>query len=122
MKPVLIEVVSKVLTSYGDCGKCSLIFERTGIHEKVRASDMEGYPEDLKQELSRLSEWLKELVRLYKHRIHVRIINADSVLGLYKAIRHRIGQYPCFIVGNRDTYAGWNKERLEAIIDAHIRA
>jgi len=122
MKPVDIDVVSRVLTSYVQCGKCSLILDKTGIQEKARILDMKGYPEDLKEELARLSEWLRELLHLYKHRIHIRIVNAHSVLGIYKAIRHRVSQYPCFIVGHRDTYVGWDKEKLETIIDAHIRA
>ncbi|NIO06406.1 MAG: hypothetical protein GTN74_17900 [Proteobacteria bacterium] len=122
MKPIGVEVVSKVLTSYMDCGQCRLIFDRTGLQKKMRIQDMEEYPDDLKQELTKLSEWLKELVHLYRHRIHIRVINAQSIPGIYKAIRHGIGRYPCFIVGNRDTYVGWDKERLEAIIDAHIRA
>ena len=122
MKAVDVEVVSKVLTSYGQCGKCSPVFERTGIQEKVRSLDMKEYPEDLREELARLSEWLRELLHLYKHRVCIRVINAQSLLGIYKAIRHRISRYPCFIVGHRDTYTGWDKEKLEAIIDAHIRA
>lgn len=121
MKPIAVEVVSKVLTSYAQCGRCSLVFDRTDIQEKVRIMDMKEYPEDLREELARLSEWLRELLHLYKHRITIRIINAQSLLGIYKAIRHRISRYPCFIVGHRDTYAGWDRERLEAIIDAHIR-
>lgn len=106
MKPINVEVVSKVLTSYIQCGRCSLIFDRTGIQEKVLNLDMKEYPEDLREELASLSEWLRELLHLYKHRIHIRIINAHSILGIYKAIRHRISRYPCFIVGHRDTYAG----------------
>ena len=122
MKPIHIEVVSKVLTSYVQCGKCSLILDKTGIQEKIRMLDMKGYPEDLREELSRLSEWLGELLRLYKHRIRIRIINAQSLLGIYKAIRHGIGRYPCFIIAHRDTYVGWDRGELEAVIDAHIRA
>ncbi len=122
MKPIDIEVVSTVLTSYNHCGNCSLILDNTGIQKKVRILDMNGYPEDLKEELTRLSEWLKELLHLYKHRIHIRVVNALSLPGIYRAIRHRIRQYPCFIVNHQETYAGWEKDKLEAIIDAHIRA
>lgn len=122
MKPIAIEVVSKVLTSYMDCGQCRLIFDRMGLHRKLQIQDMKEYPEDLKEELAKLSEWLSDLLYLYKHRIRIRVINAQSILGVYKAIRHRIGEYPCFIVGNRDTYTGWDREELEAIIDTHIRA
>jgi hypothetical protein len=121
MKPIDIEVVSKVLTSYTHCGQCSLVLDRTGIQEEARTLDLGQYPEDLRQELATLSEWLGELLHLYKHRITIRVINAQSVLGLYKAIRHRISRYPCFIVGHRATYSGWDKEQLEGIIDAHVR-
>ncbi|MBW2056752.1 MAG: hypothetical protein JRH07_11955 [Deltaproteobacteria bacterium] len=84
--------------------------------------DAEGYPEELREELCRLSDWLGELLYLYRHRISIRIIDAQSLVGIYKCLRYGIRGYPGFIVDRRHAYAGWDRKRLEGIIDCLIRA
>jgi hypothetical protein len=80
------------------------------------------YPSDLKEEFAKLSDWLRELTRLYKHRLLIKVIDAQSLFGIYKSLRHRIRKYPTFIVEGRETYAGWDKDQLESLLDKHIKA
>jgi hypothetical protein len=82
---------------------------------------MEEYPLDLKEEYLKLSDWIRELTRLYKHRLLIRVIDAQSPLGFYKSLRHRIRTYPAFIVEGKETYTGWDKNQLESLLDKNIK-
>ena len=122
MKPISIEVVARVLTTYGHCVRCEPFFHESGVGKKSKIEDVNKYPPDLIEESSRLSELICELYKTYKHRIRVRLIDVQSPLGIYKSLIHRFREYPAFIVEKEDVYKGWDKQKLEEIIDKHIMA
>ena len=121
MKPILLEIVTNVMTSFGQCRRCNVLFDQAGFNQKLRQKEMDEYPPDLKEELAKLSAWVRELSRLYKHRLSIKLIDAPSPLGLYKSLRHRIRTYPTFIVEGKETYTGWDKSRLEGLLDKYIQ-
>ena len=121
MKPVYIEVVTNVLTVYSHCNSCRPIFHESGVEDQVAREALDDYPKDLKEEFIQLSDWIRDLARLYRHRIKVRIVDAKSMLGIYKSLRHRFRKYPAFIVDCKDVVAGWDREKLDRILDEHIR-
>jgi hypothetical protein len=122
MKPITIEVVSHLLTTYGHCNRCGLMFRESGLEREVTTRDSEEYPPDLKEEFSKLYNWISELSRLYRHRIRIRLIDAKSPLGIYKALLHRFRVYPTFIIEKKDVYSGWDQQELECLVDLRIRA
>jgi hypothetical protein len=121
MRPVLLEVVTKVITTYDHCRHCELFFKEAGLDRKVRQKEMDEYPKDLKEEYVKLSEWIRELTRLYKHRLMIQFIDVQSLLGIYKSLRHRIRKYPTFIVEKKEVYGGWDKTQLEGLLDKYIK-
>jgi hypothetical protein len=121
MKPILLEIVTKVLTSWGQCRRCKILFDQAGLDQKFRQGEMDEYPPDLIEEYTRLSDWIRELNRLYKHRLLIRLIDVQSPLGFYKSLRHRIRTYPTFIVEGKETYTGWDKNQLESLLDKYIK-
>ncbi len=121
MKPILLEVVTQGMTTFNPCGFCELVFNQVGIGRKTFEREWNEYPSDLKEESLRLSDWIRELIRLYKHRLLIRLIDAQSPLGIYKNLRYRIRTYPAFIVEKREAYAGWDKGQLEEILDRYIQ-
>ena len=121
MKPILIEVVNTYLTSYGHCIRCEAIFLESGVGKKAKVEDIEDYPSDLKEDSLKLSELICQLYQTYKHRIHISFIDAQSPLGIYKSLVHRFRKYPTFIIEKKDVYRGWDKSKLEDIIDKHIK-
>ena len=122
MRPILLEVVTNMLTTYGQCSRCSMIFEEAGLKREYHRKQIDEYPRDLKEESEKLSDWVRELKQLYKHRLVIRLIDAQSLLGVYKALRHRVRKYPAFIVERKETLSGWDKSRLEELLDKHIKA
>jgi len=122
MKPISLEIVTKVITIFGRFGHFDLIFNETGVDKKFYQKELNEYPSDLKEDLSRLFHWIRDLKRLYKHRLLIKLIDAQSLLGIYKSIRHRIRRYPAFIVEGKEIYSGWNRDQLEGLIDKYIKA
>jgi hypothetical protein len=121
MKPILLEIVTQVLTSYGHCSHCELFFDQAGLDKKFHQKEVNEYPGDLKEEYAKLSEWVKELTRLYKHRLLIKLIDVQSFLGIYKSLRHGIRRYPTFIIEGKEVYTGWDKNQLEGLLDKHIQ-
>jgi hypothetical protein len=122
MKPIRLEIVTKVITLFDTCRRCQVIFGQAGLDKKIHQKEMEEYPPDLKEEYMRLSDWIRELSRLYKHRLRIKLIDVQSPLGIYKSLRHRIRTYPGFIVEGKETYIGWDKSQLENLLDKYIQS
>ena len=120
MKPILLEIITKVLTSWGQCRRCKILFDQAGLDQKFRQGEMDEYPPDLIEEYTRLSDWIRELNRLYKHRLLIKLIDVQSPLGIYKSLRYRIRTYPTFVVEGKETYTGWDKGQLESLLDKYI--
>lgn len=122
MKPIRLEIVTKVVTFFDHCRRCQVLFDQAGLNKKIHQKEMEEYPPDLKEEYMKLSEWIRELSRLYKHRLLIRLIDVQSPFGIYKSLRHRIRTYPGFIVEGKETYIGWDKNKLESLLDKYIQS
>lgn len=121
MKPISLEIVTKVITTFDHCSHCEIIFDEADLDRKFHQKEMNEYPLDLKDEFIRLSDWIRELAQLYKHRLLIKLIDAQSLLGIYKSLRYQIRTYPTFIIEGKETYAGWNKDQLEGLIDKYIK-
>lgn len=122
VKPIKVEVINLMLTvQTEECKNCRLIFEETDMKRKFANKEMNEYPEDVKEDVVRLSNWIRELARLYSHRIQIKVIDALSPLGLYKTVRHRIREFPTFIIDRRETYSGWDKEALGEILNMRLQ-
>ena len=121
MKPISLEVVANVLTTLTSCRSCKLIFKNAGVEDEVNKEILREYPEALREEYVRLSTWIEEISTLYKESVRIRIIDAASMAGVYKAVRHCFRTYPTFIVDKKDVVSGWDRKRLREILDSHLR-
>lgn len=121
MKTISVEIVSRVLTTFQHCASCGPVFRETGVEDAVNKEALAEYPKDLQEEFLKLSNLIRELRRLYQHRIRIELINAQSPLGIYKILRHHIRQYPAFIVEKKDVCVGWDWQQLSDVVDMHIK-
>ncbi len=121
MKPILVEIVSRVLTSYDHCHRCAILFDEAGLQKEFNKNLLEGYPRDLREEYAQLSDWIRELTGLYKHRLLIKVSDAHSPVGMVKCLRHWIRKYPTFIINGKETFVGWDKSKLEGLLDKHIQ-
>jgi hypothetical protein len=121
MSPVILEVLAPMLSTVEmSCRGCGFIFGYVGLRGKYRNACINEYPDEWKLAVDRLSKWLLEITYLYRHRIQIRVIDAQSPIGLWKQIRYGLFRFPAFIVDKRRTYIGWESGQLEALIDERI--
>ena len=121
-KPLRVEVLSKMLgVQTEECKNCRLVFEEVGLKSKFHNQEINQYPDDIKDEVLRLSDWIRDLVRRYPDNVQFKIIDAMTPLGVYKILRHRIRKLPGFIIAHRKTYSGWDTKALEALINKHLQ-
>ena len=59
---------------------------------------------------------IRDLSRVYKERLVIKLIDAQSILGIYKCLRHWVRKYHTFIVERQETYTGWDKKRFESLL------
>lgn len=72
------------------------------------------------EEAHRLASWMLEVAERFKDRIYVRVIDPQSPLGFYKSLRYWVRKYPTFIINGQKEYTGWDKERLETLLQAQV--
>lgn len=122
MTPVILEVIAPMLSSVEmGCRGCGTIMDVLGLKKQDRQSCAAGYPDDWKEAVERLTDWIAEISRLYRHRILIRVIDAQTPMGLWKQIRHRVFTFPAFVVNRKKTYVGWDPQELEVVIDEEVR-
>lgn len=115
-----IEVVTHVAGSMDHCGQCQVIFNSVGIGGQIHQEDVASYPEDFIKDWERLSEWVFSLAETYPGRLIIRITDAQSMNGLWKAISKGVRKYPTFIIEGEDQYQGWDNEVLNSLISKHL--
>jgi hypothetical protein len=121
MRRIFLEVVANIPATLGYCRSCKLIFRDAGVEDEVNRGILQEYPEAMRDEYFRLSSWIREISALYKESVFIRIIDAASMAGVYKAVRHWFRTYPAFIVDKKHVVSGWDRTRLREILDAHLR-
>ncbi len=122
MKPVRVEVLTPMLAAVGyECKACSLMLDQVQLRDSYRKSCGDEYPDEHKREVAKLTDCLERLASLYKHRVQFVVFDTLSPWGLWKHLRHRVGQTPAFIVDGKHVCAGWDLEKLESCIDLRIR-
>ncbi|MBN2123724.1 MAG: hypothetical protein JW821_05500 [Deltaproteobacteria bacterium] len=123
MEKVLLEVVAPMLSIVEPAGFGSgLIFGSLGLKDRDREGCVHDYPEDWKEAVDYLGRWVGEIRKLYRHRVQIRVIDAQSPLGFWKQLRHRVFCFPAFIVDRKCTYVGWDMRELEALLDESLKA
>jgi hypothetical protein len=123
MKPVAIEVITYAPTLFTHCQHCELAFGQVGLGERVRR-DMAAasLPDDLTRDFQALSDWIHGLFDRFGPRLRVRVVDAASIEGFAKSLRHRVSRYPVVIVDGHATQDGGDLRALEPLIQARLAA
>ncbi len=123
MDRILIEVITPMFAHLEPgCRGCGLLLGDLGLKGQSRETSVEEYPAEWKENIDLLAGWIKEVLNRYHNRVHVQLIDAQSPIGLWKQIRHRVFTYPAWIIDNRAVYAGWDRRELESLIEMRIES
>jgi len=118
--PVDIQVITYAPTVFFHCQHCELTFQQMGIGDRVhREHAREALPEDLRDDFQSLSEWIHHLIERHGRKVKVRVIDAASIEGFWKSLRHRARKYPTVIVGGR-TLSTRDFNEVEEIVEKQL--
>jgi hypothetical protein len=105
--PLLVEIIAYAPTAFYHCTHCEVAWREMGstnrIHDEQMASSL---PDDLLQDYQLVSDWVKDIFRIHCDRILVKVIDAASIEGVYKALRYNARRYPAVIVNKKARYLG----------------
>jgi hypothetical protein len=118
-KSLEVEVVAHVLGSMDHCSHCQVFIDGVGVGGSVKRIDLDSYPKEWMAEWQRLSDLILDLAQRHAGRLVIKIVDAQSPSGMWKALRYGVRQYPTFIIGG-DKYQGWDETQIEALIQGHV--
>jgi hypothetical protein len=71
------------------------------------------------REWQQLSDLILALAKRHAGQLVIKITDAQSPAGLWKAIRHGVRHYPTFVVAG-ERYYGWDEDQIEGLIQRHL--
>ena len=110
-KPLMIEIIAYAPTAFYHCTHCEVAWREMGKSNRVHDEQLESsLPEDLAREYQLVSDWVKEMFRIHCDAIILKVIDAASVEGFYKSLKHNARRYPAVIVnGGTSRFIGIQK-------------
>lgn len=123
MQPVSVTVITYAPTIFRHCQHCEVAFQGAGLGERIhQESAKDALPEDLIAEFQGVSDWVHQLLGRHGHRVSVSVVDAASIEGVWKSLRHGVRTYPAVIVDGRETRVGSEFATADALIDERLRA
>ena len=87
----------------------------------MHTQEINEYPEDVREEFLRVSDWIRAVRSRYGNRVMIRLIDPQSPSGIWKVLRHRIRRFPAFLVDGAEWILGWEGNPEEAVSRAVAR-
>jgi hypothetical protein len=120
---VRVEVIAYAPTVFRHCQHCEVAFAGVGLGERIhRAEASDALPDDLIAEFQRVSDWVHRVVERHGPRVSVSVIDAASIEGVWKSLRHRVRRFPAVVVDGHGRRAGSDFAEAEALIEARLAA
>jgi hypothetical protein len=118
MRPVQVQIIAFAPTVFYHCQHCELTFREAGFGDRFhREQAREALPEDLLQDYRDLSVWAHSLMQRHGSGVRVKVVDAASIEGFLKSLRHGIRRYPAVVVDGRSAHDWKDLESLTEAID-----
>ncbi len=79
-----------------------------GIGDKVHNIEINEYPEEMREEYLKLSDWVRTTYDTYGMKVWIKVIDPQSLVGLWKHVRYGVRHYPTFVLDGEHIFSGWN--------------
>lgn len=114
---VRLQILAYAPTEFYHCQHCEVLWGHMGLGDRIRADQRaSNLPPDLQAEYAAISHWVGEAFDRYGGRLSVKVIDAASIEGVWKALRYRSRRFPAFIIDEEERIPGFDRERLEAAL------
>lgn len=117
-----VEILAYAPTEFFHCGHCEFVWNQVGVGGRVHAEQRRSglLPPDLQAQYDAISDWVLDALDRYGGRLAVKVVDAASVEGVLKALRHRVRRFPAFVLDGHQRIAGFDRGRLEAALAARL--
>lgn len=106
-KPLLVEILAYAPTAYYHCTHCEVAWREMGMNNYIHEEQLQSsLPEELIEEYTVVSNWVKEMFKTYCDDILLKVIDAASIEGFYKALKYNARRYPAVIVNRKTRFLG----------------
>lgn len=78
--------------------------------QEVHRQEINEYPEDVKADFLKVSEWIRKARARYGARVAILVVDPQSLGGMWKVLRHRIRRYPTFLLSTGERIVGWEAD------------
>ena len=122
MQPVNVTVITDAPTIFRHCQHCEVAFQGIGLGERIHRDEAkDALPPDLIADFQRVSDWVHALLRRHRTGVAVSVVDAASIEGVWKSLRHGVRRYPAVIVDGRATAVGAELGAADAAIEGRLR-
>jgi hypothetical protein len=106
-EPLLVEIVAYAPTAFYHCTHCEIIWKETGFSAGVHEEQVQSaLPPDMLQDYQAVSDWVHHLFQTYCDQLIVKVVDAASLEGVWKTVRHGLRRYPAVIVAGGPRFTG----------------
>jgi hypothetical protein len=121
LEPVNVQVITYAPTVFRHCQHCEVAIAGVGWGERIhRAEAANALPDDLLREYQQLSDWVHSLLERHGPRVRVSVVDAASIEGVWKSLRHGVRRYPAVVVDGREKVTGTDFAAVDRVIDRRL--
>ncbi len=107
-----LQVLMPIPTVFRQCLACEAV-SASMVGDFARQEMLREYPTEFLEEFDRLMRWISELTLRFGPALQVRVVDPQSLEGLWKCLRYGIRRYPAFILPGGRKVVGWEWDALE---------
>jgi hypothetical protein len=116
-----VEILTYAPTEFYHCQHCEVVWDQLGVGKPIHAEQRQaGLPDDLQAEYSAIAAWVEQAQARYGSNVRFSVVDAASVEGLIKSLRHRTRRFPAFILNGEERIVGFHPEQLDAALERHL--
>ncbi|HEX6511037.1 MAG TPA: hypothetical protein VF157_01975 [Chloroflexota bacterium] len=119
---VQIEIISYAPTEFFHCQHCEMVWGNLDLGQKLHAEQRETLlPPDLQAQYAAIDEWAAQAMERYGGRLRFKLVDAVSIEGFLKSLRHRSRKFPVFVINGSERLSGFDRHALDEALDRHFR-
>jgi Protein of unknown function (DUF1525) len=100
--PLKVEIIAYAPTAFYHCTHCEVAWREMGASNRIHKEQVESsLPPDLANDYQAVSDWVREVFRLYCDQLLVKVIDAASLEGFVKSLRYGIHHYPAIVLNDK---------------------
>lgn len=115
---VVVEIIAYAPTEFYHCQHCEVVWDHLDFGHKLHAEQRRSgqLPPELQAEYTAISDWVFDTGNRYGQRVRFKVIDAVSIEGLLKSIRHGSRHFPVIVINGSERFSGFDRDQLDGVL------